>query len=107
MAVTVHSFLPTRVLLGAGARALVPDEVARLGRERVLLVATRSAAAAAEEAGAALRPRLAAPRGGGGGGGRRGARPAAGRPLRPARRAHTGRRHRRGGAARAAGRGRL
>jgi alcohol dehydrogenase class IV len=59
-AVTVHEFLPTRVLIGAGALAVVADEVARLGVQRVLLVATRSAAAAAGRVADALGDRLAA-----------------------------------------------
>jgi alcohol dehydrogenase class IV len=58
--VTVHSFLPTRVLIGTGARARIPDEIARLGAERVLLVATRSASAAADDVAEALSDRLAA-----------------------------------------------
>ncbi|MGY1632483.1 maleylacetate reductase [Geodermatophilus sp. SYSU D01186] len=58
--VTVHETLATRVLTGAGARRLVPEEVARLGAGRVLLVATRSAGAAADAVAAGLGPRLAA-----------------------------------------------
>ncbi|KUN09583.1 alcohol dehydrogenase [Streptomyces yokosukanensis] len=58
--VTVHETLPSRVLVGAGARRAVPEETARLGSRRVLLVATGSARAAAEELVRALGPRLAA-----------------------------------------------
>src|SRR3712207_7491697 len=53
-----HSILPTRVLLGAAARAVVPDEVTRLGADRVLLIATPSAGAAADDVAAALGGRL-------------------------------------------------
>jgi alcohol dehydrogenase class IV len=58
--VTVHETLPTRVLVGLGARDLVPGEVARLGAGRVLLVATPSAVVAADGVAAALGPQLAA-----------------------------------------------
>ncbi|WP_448628578.1 maleylacetate reductase [Geodermatophilus sp. URMC 64] len=56
----VHQFLPTRVLIGAGALRAVPDEVTRLGARRVLLVATRSAAAPADRVAEGLGDRLAA-----------------------------------------------
>ncbi|MEU3983999.1 maleylacetate reductase [Streptomyces sp. NPDC026672] len=58
--VTVHETLPTRVLLGPGARHAIPAETERLGSRRVLLVATRSARPAADELAAALGPRLTA-----------------------------------------------
>jgi maleylacetate reductase len=59
-AVAVHETLAVRVLIGAGARDHLPDEVARLGAERVLLVATPSAAAVADGVATALGTRLAA-----------------------------------------------
>lgn len=46
--------LPTRVLFGAGRRADVPGEVARLGGRRVLVLTGRSQAAAVAELQAAL-----------------------------------------------------
>jgi alcohol dehydrogenase class IV len=55
----VQDTLAGRVVLGAGARHAIPDEVSRLGARRVFLVATRSAAAAAEELAGALGERLA------------------------------------------------
>jgi alcohol dehydrogenase class IV len=58
--VTVHETLATRVLIGAGARDHIADEVARLGAQRVLLVATPSAAEAADRTAGALGRRLAA-----------------------------------------------
>jgi maleylacetate reductase len=58
--VVVHQALPTRVLIGPGARGVVPEEVGRLGAHRVLVVATPSAAATADEVAAALGTRLAA-----------------------------------------------
>lgn len=58
--VTVHETLPSRVLVGPGARHEIPDEIERLGAQRVLLVATGSAKAAADELAEALGPRLAA-----------------------------------------------
>src|SRR3954451_14612288 len=58
--VSVHESLATRVLIGPGARDRVPDEVARLGMHRVLLVGTRSAAAATDRVAEALGARLAA-----------------------------------------------
>ncbi|MGV4980902.1 maleylacetate reductase [Streptomyces sp. NPDC001709] len=58
--VTVHETLPSRILVGAGARHAVPEETERLGSGRVLLVATGSARAAAGELARALGPRLAA-----------------------------------------------
>ncbi|WP_435770017.1 maleylacetate reductase [Nocardioides sp. SYSU DS0651] len=45
----VHETVPSRVLLGAGARRAIPGEVDRLGVRRVLVVAGGSARAAAEE----------------------------------------------------------
>jgi len=59
-AVTVHETVASRVLIGSGALGQVPDEVAKLGAERVLLVSTPSSAGAAEEVAAALGPRLGA-----------------------------------------------
>ena len=47
--VTVHETLPGRVLIGAGARHRVAEEVDRLVPGRVLLVATPSASAPADE----------------------------------------------------------
>ena len=44
--VTVHETLPSRVLIGRGARHELPGEIERLGARRVLLVATGSAQAA-------------------------------------------------------------
>ncbi|NBM16310.1 maleylacetate reductase [Streptomyces sp. GC420] len=58
--VTVHETLPSRVLLGRGARHRIPGEVERLGSRRVLLVETRSARTTADELAEALGPRLAA-----------------------------------------------
>ena len=58
-AVAVHETLAARVLIGPGARHLVGDEVDRLVRERVLLVATPSARDAADRIGAQLGTRLA------------------------------------------------
>jgi alcohol dehydrogenase class IV len=62
--VTVHETLPSRVLLGPGARHRIPGEIERLGARRVLLIATGSAGAAADELAVALGPRLAARFGG-------------------------------------------
>lgn len=59
-AVVVHETTASRVLIGPGARAVVPEEVTRLAARRVLLVATPSAAATADDLAAALGPRLAA-----------------------------------------------
>jgi len=59
-AVAVHEDVARRVLVGPGALALVPAEVARLGAARVLLVATPSAAAAAGRLSTGLDDRLAA-----------------------------------------------
>ncbi|MGW1029758.1 maleylacetate reductase [Streptomyces sp. NPDC002577] len=58
--VTVHETLPSRVLVGPGARHAVPEETARLDSGRVLLIATGSAKTAADELARALGPRLAA-----------------------------------------------
>lgn len=58
--VTAHETLPCRVLVGRGARHMIPEETERLGTRRVLLVATGSAKAAADELADALGPRLAA-----------------------------------------------
>jgi maleylacetate reductase len=58
--VIVHETAPSRVLLGAGARHAVPDEVARLGARRVLVAATGSARSARDEVWAALGERAAA-----------------------------------------------
>lgn len=58
--VRVHRSLAARVLTGVGARHHVVDEVTRIGAERVLLVATRSASAAADELATELGGRLAA-----------------------------------------------
>jgi maleylacetate reductase len=58
--VTVHETLPSRVLVGRGARHQIPGEIERLGVGRVLLVATGSAEAAADELAEALGARLAA-----------------------------------------------
>jgi alcohol dehydrogenase class IV len=56
----VHESLACRVLLGPGSRHQVPDEVARLGGRRVLVVATPSARHAADELAQALGERLVA-----------------------------------------------
>ncbi|MER6615096.1 maleylacetate reductase [Streptomyces xantholiticus] len=58
--VAVHETLPSRVLVGRGARREIPREVERLGARRVLLVATGSARAAADELVGELGARLAA-----------------------------------------------
>lgn len=58
--VVVHETSPSRVLLGAGARHAVPEELTRLGADRVLVVATRSAGTTADELVAALGQRAAA-----------------------------------------------
>ncbi|KAB2808294.1 maleylacetate reductase [Pimelobacter simplex] len=58
--VVVHETSPSRVLLGAGARHAVPEELTRLGADRVLVVATRSAGTTADELVAALGERAAA-----------------------------------------------
>lgn len=58
--VRVQETLAGRVLVGAGARDRVPDEAARLGAGRVLLVVTPSAAATGDELAGALGARLAA-----------------------------------------------
>ncbi len=58
--VVVHETVASRVLLGAGARHAVPDELDRLGANRVLLVATGSARAARDELETALGERAVA-----------------------------------------------
>jgi alcohol dehydrogenase class IV len=58
--VRVHEAVPRRVLVGPGARAQIPAEVARLRVRRVMLVTTASAAAAGDAVVAALGPQLAA-----------------------------------------------
>jgi alcohol dehydrogenase class IV len=56
----VHEVYAGRVLQGAGARALVPDEVGRLGARRVLVVAAPSSAEAAQDLATGLGERYAA-----------------------------------------------
>ncbi len=56
---TVHETLPCRVLVGPGARRGLPEETERLGAQRVLVVATRSAATTADELADGLGSRLA------------------------------------------------
>lgn len=58
--VRVHEGVATRVLIGPGALHLVPDEIDRVGAERVLIVATPSSVAAADELATALGRRYAA-----------------------------------------------
>lgn len=58
--IRVHQVYAGRVLQGAGARALVPDEVERLGAQRVLVVAAPSAAKVAQDLATALGERYAA-----------------------------------------------
>jgi alcohol dehydrogenase class IV len=58
--IRVHQVYAGRVLLGAGARALVPDEIERLGAQRVLLVAAPSSAEVAQDLATALGERYAA-----------------------------------------------
>lgn len=58
--VVVHETAASRVVLGAGARHLLTDEIDRLGVSRVLVVATRSAGTAGDEAAAALGDRAVA-----------------------------------------------
>lgn len=58
--VVVHETVASRVLLGAGARHAVPDELQRLGATRALLVATGSARTARDELAAALGDRAVA-----------------------------------------------
>src|SRR3954451_25484713 len=55
----VHTFLPGRVVFGAGALDQVADEVAALGVRRVLVVATKSAREAADAVEGQLRERFA------------------------------------------------
>ncbi|GAA3655307.1 maleylacetate reductase [Nocardioides ginsengisoli] len=52
--VVVHETTSSRVVLGAGARHAVPEELERLGGARTLVVATGSARAAGDELVAAL-----------------------------------------------------
>jgi alcohol dehydrogenase class IV len=56
----VHQVYAGRVLQGAGARALVPDEIERLGARRVLLVAAPSSAEGSQDLATALGERYAA-----------------------------------------------
>ncbi|HWJ08738.1 MAG TPA: maleylacetate reductase [Nocardioides sp.] len=58
--VVVHETVASRVLLGAGSRHRISEEVERLGATRVLVVATGSARAAGDEAVAALGDRAVA-----------------------------------------------
>lgn len=58
--IRVHQVYAGRVLQGAGAWALVPDEIERLGSQRVLVVAAPSAAGHARDLAAALGERHAA-----------------------------------------------
>lgn len=58
--VVVHETVASRVLLGAGARHSVPEEVERLGATRVLVVATGSARTARDEVEAGLGDRAVA-----------------------------------------------
>jgi len=55
----VHTFLPGRVVFGAGALDQVADEVAALGVRRVLVVATKSAREVADAVEGQLRERFA------------------------------------------------
>ncbi|GAB2636076.1 maleylacetate reductase [Kribbella swartbergensis] len=55
----VHTFLPGRVVLGAGSLDRVADEVEQLGVRRVLLIATRSARDAADVVEVQLTDRFA------------------------------------------------
>ena len=52
--IRVHQVYAGRVLQGPGARSLVPDELERLGSERVLLVTAPSSAEVGQELAAAL-----------------------------------------------------
>jgi alcohol dehydrogenase class IV len=56
----VHEFAPARVVFGAGAVGAVGEEVARLGANRALLIASPSQAAAGDVIAAALGDRAAA-----------------------------------------------
>ncbi|HWJ67277.1 MAG TPA: maleylacetate reductase [Nocardioides sp.] len=58
--VVVHDSLPSRVLIGAGARHEVAGELERLDARRVLVVATGSARAAGDELAARLGERAVA-----------------------------------------------
>jgi maleylacetate reductase len=55
----VHDAPATRVVFGAGMLSVVPDEVARLGGERVLLIGDRAAKVYADQLAAGLGRRLA------------------------------------------------
>lgn len=56
----VHEVYAGRVLQGAGARTLVPDEIERLGAHRVLVVAAPSSAETAQDVATSLGGRYAA-----------------------------------------------
>lgn len=58
--IKVHQVYAGRVLQGPGARNLVPEEVDRLGAQRVLLLAAPSSAQVAQELGTAMGHRHAA-----------------------------------------------
>ncbi|WP_369369752.1 maleylacetate reductase [Promicromonospora sp. Populi] len=58
--IRVHQVYAGRVLHGPGARTLVPDEIERLGSQRVLVVASPSSARTAQELAVALGERHAA-----------------------------------------------
>jgi alcohol dehydrogenase class IV len=58
--VSVHETLPVRVVIGPGAIERVAEEIGRLGKRRVLLVATPSSAGPADRVAASLGERLAA-----------------------------------------------
>ncbi|MEV0894256.1 maleylacetate reductase [Promicromonospora sp. NPDC050262] len=58
--IRVHEVYAGRVLQGAGARALVPDEIERLGAQRVLVVAAPSSAEVAQDLATNLGERHAA-----------------------------------------------
>jgi maleylacetate reductase len=58
--IRVHETQPVRTLMGPGARHQIPDEVRRLSRERVLVVATGSAHATASALVTALGPLFSA-----------------------------------------------
>jgi alcohol dehydrogenase class IV len=58
--IRVHQVYAGRVLHGSGAFSLVPDEVERLGAQRVLVIAAPSSAGAAQDLATALAERYAA-----------------------------------------------
>jgi len=58
--IRVHQVYAGRVLHGAGARALVPDEIERLGAQRVLVVAAPSSAEVAQDLATTLGERYTA-----------------------------------------------